>query len=353
MKLVSLLAGTAALVFSAASYAQSETCDGYPLATAADPAAANWSASDIETLQALATELESSSLMVVQGGEIVFSHGDVEQMILLHSLRKSIMSALIGTLVDEGALSLDSTLADLQINDLQPLTETELTANVQNIISAQSGVYIPSAAETPAMAAARPERGSHAPGEFWYYNNWDFNVAGHIFERVSYRNYNSVFLREFVEPLCMQDFDIFETYRQHAPGTMFSAYHMRFSARDLALFGQLFLQNGLWNDEQILSPEWVADSTSHHAETSWNGAWMGGYGYMWWLPRNEESAAENNIPADMYTGAGYGGQYLTVIPSMDMVIVNRMNTDDPEGARMGADAYTRVLQAVTAAAAPD
>ena len=55
----------------------------------------------------------------------------------------------------------------------------------------------------------------------------------------------------------------------------------------------------------------------------------------------------------MYTAAGAGGQYLTVIPSLDMVIVNRMNTDIQGGPRMGGQAYTRILQAAVSAAAPD
>lgn len=344
-----LLAGAGALALSTSALAQ-DRCETYPLAPAADPAALGFSESDLAGLTQLAADLESTAMMIVRGGEVVFSHGETDRLIMVHSLRKSLMSGLMGIAVDAGAVRLDQTLEELGVDDLVGLTEQERSATVRDIITSMSGVYIPSAAETPQMRESRPERGEYAPGEHWYYNNWDFNVAGHIFERTTGRNYDSAFLRLFAEPLCMPDFDVFETHRQHAPGTMFSAYHMRLSARDVALFGQLYLQNGAWEGEQILSEDWVRESTGDHADTGWPGAWMGGYGFMWWKVPDAATSEEFGLPQDLYTGAGYGGQYVTVIPSLDMVIVNRMNTDIPGGPRMGGRAYTRVLQAAIRAA---
>ena len=358
MTMKSRLASTAglgmlALSLSSTALAQDGRCDTYPLPTATAPAELGWTADELGELDTLANELNSTAMMVVQNGQVVFEHGETDRLIIIHSMRKSIMSALIGIAVDGGAVSLDASLADLGIDDLQGLTDQERSATVRDVIMARSGVYIPSAAETPQMREARPDRGEFAPGEHWYYNNWDFNVAGHIFERTTGRNYDSAFQRIFAEPLCMPDFDVFETHRQHAPGTAFSAYHMRMSARDVALFGQLFLQEGEWQGEQILSADWVGESTADYSDTGWPGAWMGGYGYMWWRPAEAEVAQEHGLAPDMYTGAGYGGQYVTVIPSLDLVIINRMNTDIPDGPRMGGRDYTRVLQAVIAAATPE
>jgi len=292
-------------------------------------------------------------MMILQGGEVVYSRGEIERPFLLHSLRKSVMSAMIGVLVDAGALSLDTTLAQLEIDDFGGLTDTERTATVRDIISARSGVYIASAAETQAMADARPERGQYAPGEHWYYNNWDFNVAGHIFERVSHRTYNGAFQRMFAEPLCMQDWNAFDAYRFYTPGTAFAAYHIRISARDLALFGQLMLQDGQWNGTQLLSADWIADSTATHSQTGWDGAWAGGYGYMWWKPADDASAEAAGLAPDMYTGAGAGGHYLTVIPSRDMVIVHRMDTDQPGNPRLGMSGYGDLLSLILALGEPD
>lgn len=345
MKKLGCLLAAATLALLNTAHAQ-DKCAEYPLGAAKNPSALGWSKKDLAALEDTATEMQSAAMMVVQGGEVVFTHGDTEHLYLLHSLRKSIMSALIGVAVDGGAVSLDTTLAQLNIDDLPGLTDVEKSAKVRDVISARSGVYIPSAAETDAMREQRPDRGQYKPGEHWYYNNWDFNVAGHIFERTTARNYDSAFQRIFAEPLCMPDFDVFETHRFFSPGTMFAAYHIRMSARDLALFGQLFLQKGKWQDEQIISESWVDESTGHQSETGWPASWMTGYGYMWWRIKDEATAAEAKLPADMYTGAGYGGHYLTVIPSMDMVIVNRMNTDDPAAPRMSSQQYETLLQKI-------
>lgn len=351
---ISIAAASSLAVMSGAALAQdAPDCGAYPLAGAADPAALGWSGSDLAALDARAEEIGSAALMIVQGGEIVYSRGEIERPFLLHSLRKSVMSAMIGVLVDNGAITLDTTLAELEIDDLAGLTETERSATVRDIISARSGIYIPAAAESPAMAESRPERGAYAPGEHWYYNNWDFNVAGHIFERVSHRTYNGAFQRMFAEPLCMQDWNAFESYRFYVPGTAFSAYHLRISARDLALFGQLFLQEGAWNGEQLISTEWVADSTATHSQTGWPGAWGTGYGYMWWKPGDDATAEAAGLAPDMYTGAGAGGHYLTVIPSRDMVIVNRMNTDEPGTPRLGMTGYGELLAEILTLGEPD
>lgn len=351
---ISIAAASSLAVLSGTALAQgAPDCSVYPLASAADPAALGWSGSDLAALDARAEELGSAALMIVQGGEIVYSRGEIERPFLLHSLRKSVMSAMIGVLVDNGAITLDTTLAELEIDDLPGLTETERSATVRDIITARSGVYIASAAETQAMADSRPERGAYAPGEHWYYNNWDFNVAGHIFERVSHRTYNGAFQRMFAEPMCMQDWNAFGSYRFYAPGTAFPAYHLRISARDLALFGQLFLQDGQWNGEQLISAAWVADSTASHSQTEWPGAWAGGYGYMWWKPADDASAEAAGLAPDMYTGAGAGGHYLTVIPSRDMVIVHRMDTDQPGTPRLGMTAYGELLAEILALGQPD
>ncbi|MEE2566568.1 serine hydrolase domain-containing protein [Hyphobacterium marinum] len=328
-------------------------CDGYPLETAVNPAALGWSDADLAALDVRADEIGTAAMMILQGGEVVYSRGEIERPFLLHSLRKSVMSAMIGVLVDAGALSLDTTLVQLDIDDFGGLTDTERTATVRDIISARSGVYIASAAETQAMADARPERGQYAPGEHWYYNNWDFNVAGHIFERVSHRTYNGAFQRMFAEPLCMQDWNAFDAYRFYTPGTAFAAYHIRISARDLALFGQLMLQDGQWNGAELLSADWVADSTATHSQTGWDGAWAGGYGYMWWKPADDASAEAAGLAPDMYTGAGAGGHYLTVIPSRDMVIVHRMDTDQPGNPRLGMRGYGDLLSLILALGEPD
>jgi CubicO group peptidase (beta-lactamase class C family) len=75
-------------------------------------------------------------------------------------------------------------MADLGIDDSPPsLTAEEKQATVRHLLQARSGVYHVALAESPAVAAARPPRGSHPPGTFWYYDNWDFDALGTISEQ--------------------------------------------------------------------------------------------------------------------------------------------------------------------------
>src|SRR5205807_954256 len=84
-----------------------------------------------------------------------------------------------------GQIQLSKTLADLGIDDRSPLTAVEKSATVSDLLKARSGVYHPALYETPGMATARPARGSYAPGVLGYYNNWDLNPVGTIFERAA------------------------------------------------------------------------------------------------------------------------------------------------------------------------
>jgi CubicO group peptidase (beta-lactamase class C family) len=80
----------------------------------------------------------------------------------------------------------ERTLAELGIDDEPPvLTSVERQATILDLLRARSGVYHDAARETPAMRSRRPLRGSHAPGSLFYYNNWDFNVLGAVFQKLT------------------------------------------------------------------------------------------------------------------------------------------------------------------------
>ena len=124
---------------------------------------------------------DSAAFLAVVGGAVVASWGDVDRRFLCHSVRKSFLSALYGAYRDD--IDLNRTLADLGMDDEPPLTKEEKQARVVDLIAARSGVYHEAAAASGEMIAGRPARSSHAPGTFWWYNNWDFNAAGAAFEQ--------------------------------------------------------------------------------------------------------------------------------------------------------------------------
>jgi CubicO group peptidase (beta-lactamase class C family) len=138
----------------------------------------------------------------------------------------------------------------------------EKTATVQMLLQARSGVYHPAAYESAGMKANRPERHSHAPGTFWYYNNWDFNVLGSIFEQETGTQIHPEFKRRIGDVIGMEDFQVSDCDYVHEPLSLHPAYPFRMTARDMARFGLLFLQNGSWEGDQIISEEWVQESTT-------------------------------------------------------------------------------------------
>jgi CubicO group peptidase (beta-lactamase class C family) len=88
------------------------------------------------------------------------------------------------------------------------------------------------------------------------------------------------------------------------------------TTRDMLKFGQLFVDEGVWRGQQLISPEWVAASVTRHVDvTSW-ATYVAAYGYQWWLGDFEHEGA--TTPA--YVTAGYGGQYIFAFPDIDIVV---------------------------------
>jgi CubicO group peptidase (beta-lactamase class C family) len=252
-------------------------------------------------------------VVIVQHGAIVGSWGDTSANILLNSARKSLLSALIGIAVAHHQIDLDANVGGLGIDDNPPpLTAEEKQATVLDLLEARSGVYHGANYETAGMAARRPPRGSHSHGTFWYYNNWDFNALGAIYERAVGTSIFAAFAHQIATPIGMQDFDPAMCRYVGGPDSIYPAYVFYASARDLARFGQLYLRHGRWRDEQIIPAEWVDESTRSYSTTNFGS----GYGYLWW------TAAPGRLPTGSYFAAGSGGQYVFVIPADDLVIVH-------------------------------
>ncbi len=279
-------------------------------------ARSGWSDNQLDAARTLSQSLGSSAVVVVQHGAIVASWGETDANILLNSARKSLLSALIGIAVANGQIHLDATLDQLGIDDNPPsLSQAEKQATVRDLLEARSGVYHAANYETAGMQTRRPERGSHPPGTFWYYNNWDFNALGAIYEHATGASVFAGFARQIAAPIGMQDFDPAKCHYSGGPDLVYPAYLFYASARDLARFGLLFLHNGRWGDKQVISAAWVQESTTPYSTTD-RGA---GYGYLW---RTSKPSAEIQTPPGSYWAEGNGGQMVFVIPAYDLVVVH-------------------------------
>src|SRR5262249_4402321 len=243
----------------------------------------------VSDLRARVASISSYALFATVGGRVVLRHGSVEIAVEMQSVQKALMNALVGRAVDEGHLSLAATMGDLGIDDLEPaLTAEEKRATVLDCLMARSGIYHKAAYEPLGLDGRRPERGSHAPGEHWFYNNWDFNVLTTILQSAMGIDSFQAFDEWFAQPMGMQDFDpgacrhLFEACSRH-PAYLFSA-----SARDLARFGHLYLCRGDWAGTGLLSEEWVDQSVYPHSKTTHEyAAHANAFGLMWWVMRPE------------------------------------------------------------------
>jgi CubicO group peptidase (beta-lactamase class C family) len=291
---------------------------------------AGWSVAGLKKAREYSDSIHSSSVMIIQNGRVVDEWGDVGKKISSYSVRKSLISALYGIYTKEGVIDPNATLAQLGIDD-EPdsLTPAERQARVVDLLRARSGIYHQVDFETKAQIAERPARGSHTPGTFWVYNNWDFNALGTIFELKTGRPMGVTFDHRIAKPIGMQDFQASDVYYLGGPLSTHRAYHFEISARDLARFGLLYLNHGRWRDQQIVPASWV-DKSSHASEMiQFHGVDTGGYEYLWWVEYGGAHFPGAKVPPGTYSARGAGGQFLVVIPSRNLVVVHRFDNDPP------------------------
>jgi CubicO group peptidase (beta-lactamase class C family) len=285
------------------------------------PEQAGYSAERLQEVEGYLEKIGSAAFVALHDGEVFMAWGKVDTKYPIHSIRKSLVSALYGIAIERGEIDLDATLDELGIDDKEPsLTNDERLATVRDIISSRSGIYHPAAAEAQAMIDSRPARGSHPPGSHFYYNNWDFNVAGAILEQATGESLYLTFEREIAEPIGMTRFSSDDGYYMHQrEKSKFPAYHFQMTAMDLARFGVLYQKQGRWNGRQIVPESWIEESTQTRSIA--NEEWGLGYGYMWNTVLQDEGYGR----AFFHTGAGV--YMLAVLPDIKLVMVHRVNTE--------------------------
>jgi CubicO group peptidase (beta-lactamase class C family) len=311
----------------------------------AAPASAGYCADKLEKVTELAKSATTSAMMVVAGGRSIYEYGDVTTVSYLASVRKSILAMLFGKYVANGTIRLNKTLAEIGIDDHGGLTDAEKQATVEHLLMAKSGVYHEASNSGDDLASA-PPRGSQKPGTYFLYSNWDFNALGTIFEKETGKGIYDALETDLAMPIGMRDFDKASHRRTgNANASQHLAYHMNFSTRDMARLGYLVLREGNWNGKQIIPRDWARKMVQPHTRLQ-NMNPRGrvdvmGYGYLWWVWDGPEAKGAYE---GAYTGRGAVGQYITVLPRLDMVIAHK--TVPGGGRSVGWPAYRQIIQAV-------
>ena len=310
-----------------------------------DSSVLGWDSSALSSAFQYLETIETSGVMVVHRGALIGEWGEVATPHMMASLRKSVLSGLIGTYSGSGRLDLNETLAQLGVDDSEPpLTEAEKQATFMHLITARSGIYHSAHYETGGWKRAKvrmAENGGAAPGATWLYNNWDFNAAAGILETEVGEALGEGFVRHIARPTGMQDFTTKhvgyvgnESYAERSMGNLsdFPAYMFKMSVRDLARFGLMYMNCGRWRDEQVIPQAWILESTqgrpisdgSPDAEFFRN---FGDYGYMWWVDKpGSRSWPEVETREPVYFGQGANGHYVWVAPYLDLVVVHQVAT---------------------------
>jgi len=309
-------------VFAMQASPQSATVPASEWMQWASPERAGWSVQKISGIRDYIGEIGSTSAMIVQHGVVVAAWGDIARKSNLHSCRKSLLNSLIGIAVADGKINLSDSLEKLGIDDKKPsLTPEEKQATVRDLLEARSGVYHDAAYETTGMQEKRPSRGSHAPGTFWYYNNWDFNTLGYIYEQATGTKIFDAFYRQIAQPIGMQDYTANDGRYITSSDSRFPAYVFDMSARDFARFALLYLHGGKWNNVQVVPEDWVQASTRPYSDSE-----SGGYGYLWWTGDSASGKSQEiTFPKGSFWAEGRLGQYAVVVPSLDLIVVNRVD----------------------------
>ncbi len=286
----------------------------------------------------------STGIVVVDRGRVVWTYGDIEELSYLASARKSLLAMLYGYWVENGTIDLDTTLEQLGFDDVGGLLPIEKKATIGHLVTARSGVFHPASNSGDDLASA-PERGSQQPGTYQLYSNWDFNAAGAVFEQLTRRDIYDELQAQLAIPLQFEDWD--RSAQQKSGNLSVSrnpAYHMWLSTRDMARIGHLMLNEGSWNGRQILSRDWarrivsvVTPLQEMNPVRRRDGYF--GYGYMWWVWDGPRAIGPF---AGAYTARGAVGQWIAVFPALNLVLAHK--TDNVYGRETSWASFERLIE---------
>ena len=274
------------------------------------------------------------SLMVVQNGKILherYATGvDMTTRTRTWSTAKSIAVTLIGILADQGKMDLDEPLGfEWQPRALSPETDPRNAITLRHVLNMSSGLYpIDNAGLEYATgsgmsywAGASSVQGAlhkavvREPGTVWDYENYETLLAVYKMKQAigDPQAYLEFPRKALLDRIGMRN-TLLSTDRF---GDFILSSQVYTNARDLARFGMLYQQGGMWNGERILSQRWIDFVRTPAPATATTGNFYGGQ--FWLVPDDRKG----EVPGDAYSTAGNRGQFVIVVPSKNLVIVRR------------------------------
>lgn len=233
----------------------------------------------------------------------------------VNSVTKSFLSALAGIAIDEGAIksSDDQVLDYFHGMDIANVDSRKQNLKIRNLLNMTTGLDWQFDGNVSTQQMLQNQNWTkftldlpmkESPGHTFNYCNGAANVLSAIIQNATGKC-ASDYAAEKLAPLGIRD--MFWSSDPEGVSTGYSGIYIY--PEDAARFGYLFLRNGVWNGKQIIPERWIGESTKKQANGSWTPI-LPGYGYMWWMNRSGG-----------YAAMGFGGNYIFVVPKLDMVVV--------------------------------
>lgn len=280
-------------------------------------------------LEKLLADLDTTGLVILKDGKVIhesYGKGTAQNDLRISwSVAKSFMSGLYGNAVASGEIkSLDD-----KVEDYAPALKGSAYegATIRNVLNMASGItfdenYMDPKSDINDMGrilglggsmddyAAKLKEKDVPAGERWKYVSIDTHVAAMVLRAATGNTLHELFNETYSAKL---GFERAPVYMTDGENVAFALGGLNLTTRDYAKFGQMFLQGGKFNGEQVVPADWVAASTVHSAPTMSDRDV--GYGYQWWIPMPQEGPNKGD-----YTAAGIYGQYIYVNPARGIVI---------------------------------
>jgi WD40 repeat protein len=240
----------------------------------------------------------------------------------IFSVTKSFISALIGIAIEEGFIqSTDQFVMDFfpeyTFNNLDQRKEA---ITLYHLLTMTTGLpwdddidFVPLLQSSDPVQYVLDKAMVYEPGQVFNYNTGASHMLSRIIQKTTGRPTLEYAIENLFTPLGIERNDI--VWQTDPQGCAYGGHGLYLTPRNMAKLGHLYLNNGTWDGQQIVPKDWVEASTTNHiaglrVDSSEHPA---AYGYQWWI-----------YPGDLkegYTGVGYNGQFVYVIPKQDIVFV--------------------------------
>lgn len=281
---------------------------------------------DNTILNNLETEMKKeriSSCLIFNEGETVFqfykNQKSETKLFKVNSVTKSVLSILFGIAIEQGFIDGVNTPISKYFPTIED-AKREIT--IENLLTMTPGFEWPEWGEW----GGRPfpminskdwtryileKKMITTPGVEMVYNSGASHLLSAILQKVTNGKLTDYAEKVLFKPLGITDYE----WHEDSKGISIGGFGLSLKACDMLKIGILMVQNGKWFNKQIISQEWIRNSTVAKFHTYDN---VGSYGYHWWI-----MADENRKPIEPYTyfAMGYGGQYIIISPEIELVVV--------------------------------